>query len=65
MSILIEYVSATYQICPLVFCGREHVGLALLRVTPFRDGHPGTRATHIMLHAQRCKQPPAAATAAE
>lgn len=36
-------------------------------VTPSRErgGHPGTWATHIMLHAQRCEQPPAAAAAAK
>lgn len=35
-------------------------------VTPSREGATrGREATHIMLRAQRCKQPPAAAAAAK
>lgn len=45
-----------------VSCGHGQMGFVLWRGNAFeRGGHPGTWATHIMLRAQRCKQPPAAA----
>lgn len=49
-----------------VSCGHGQMGFVLWRGNAFEGGgHPGTWATHIMLHAQRCKQPPAAAAAAK